>query len=140
MVLSAIYILDAKGKVLISRNYRGDVENGVIEKFFGLATEREDEGQLTPLLQTPEVTFAYIKHKNLYVVATTKKNSNIVMIFALLHKICSVSSLASRVEGPPGFVRDVQSLCTRLGVRGIFQRRGGREHQGQLCHHLRASR
>ncbi len=90
MVLSAIYILDAKGKVLISRNYRGDVEPGVIERFIGLATDREDEGQLTPLIRTDEATFTYIKHNNLYVVATTKKNSNVAMIFSLLHKICAV--------------------------------------------------
>eukprot|EP00095_Tigriopus_kingsejongensis_P002599 maker-scaffold632_size121914-snap-gene-0.20 protein:Tk02599 transcript:maker-scaffold632_size121914-snap-gene-0.20-mRNA-1 annotation:"ap-1 complex subunit mu-1" len=90
MVLSAIYILDMKGKVLISRNYRGDIENNVIDKFIGLAMDREDEGQTTPLIQTEECTFAYIKHNNLYVVATIKKNSNIAMVFALLHKICSV--------------------------------------------------
>jgi hypothetical protein len=34
--------------------------------------------------------FEFIKHSNLYVVATTKKNSNIAMIFVLLHKICAV--------------------------------------------------
>ena len=37
-----------------------------------------------------EATFAYIKHNNLYVVATTRKNSNVAMLFTLLHKICSV--------------------------------------------------
>ena len=37
MVLSAIYILDMKGKVLINRNYRGDVENSMIDKFIGYA-------------------------------------------------------------------------------------------------------
>ena len=37
-----------------------------------------------------ETTFAYIKHNNLYVVATTRKNSNVAMLFTLLHKICSV--------------------------------------------------
>ena len=91
MVLSGIYILDMKGKTLISRNYRGDIENSVLDKFIGLVMENEDEGQETPLLRTEEATFAYIKHNNLYVVATTKRNSNIVMIFALLHKICAVS-------------------------------------------------
>jgi len=90
MVLSAIYILDMKGKVLISRNYRGDIETNVVDSFIGLVMDKEEEGQLTPLLQTPEATFAYIKHNNLYFVATTKRNSNIVMVFALLHKICSV--------------------------------------------------
>ena len=90
MVLSAIYILDMKGKVLISRNYRGDIENTVIDKFIGLVMDREEDGSLTPLLQTEECTFAFIRRNNLYVVATTKKNSNIAMVFALLHKICQV--------------------------------------------------
>ena len=35
MACSAIYFLDNKGKVLISRNYRGDIENSVIDKFIG---------------------------------------------------------------------------------------------------------
>jgi len=90
MVLSGIYILDMKGKVLISRNYRGDIENNVIEKFIGLVMDKEEDGTLTPLLQTEESTFAFIRRNNLYVVATTKKNSNIAMIFSLLHKICAV--------------------------------------------------
>lgn len=90
MVLSAIYILDMKGKVLISRNYRGDVENSLIDKFIGLVSEKDEDGSLTPLICTPECTYAFIKHSNLYVVATTKKNSNIAMIFVLLHKICAV--------------------------------------------------
>lgn len=94
MVLSAIYILDMKGKVLISRNYRGDIETNLIDKFIGLVMDKEEEeGQETPLIQTPDATFAYIKHNNLYVVATTKRNSNIAMIFTLLHKICSVSQV-----------------------------------------------
>ena len=91
MVLSAIYFLDMKGKVLISRNYRGDVDSHVIDKFIGLVTDKEEDGTLTPLICTQDCTFAFIKHNNLYVVATTKRNSNIAMIFCLLHKICSVS-------------------------------------------------
>lgn len=90
MTLSAIYFLDIKGKVLISRNYRGDVDNSVIEKFIGLVNEREEEGSLSPLICLPECTMAFIRHTNLYIVATTKTNSNIAMIFCLLHTIRKV--------------------------------------------------
>jgi hypothetical protein len=90
MTLSAIYFLDMKGKVLISRNYRGDIESNLIDKFIGLVTDKEEDGSLTPLICTQECTYAFIKHNNLYVVATTQKNSNIAMIFVLLHKICAV--------------------------------------------------
>jgi hypothetical protein len=32
MVLSAVFILDVKGRVLISRNYRGDVSKAAADK------------------------------------------------------------------------------------------------------------
>ena len=58
----------------------------------GLVTDMEDDecSDQRPLIKTDECTFAYIKHSNLYVVATTRKNSNIAMLFTLLHKICAV--------------------------------------------------
>nr|CAI5833939.1 unnamed protein product [Callosobruchus analis] len=90
MSCSAIYILDVKGKVLISRNYRGDIDLGVIEKFMPLLMEKEEEGLLTPILQTTDCTFAYIKTNNLYIVSTTKKNANIALVFVFLHKIVQV--------------------------------------------------
>ncbi|XP_025205208.1 AP-1 complex subunit mu-1 [Melanaphis sacchari] len=90
MSASAIYILDVKGKVLISRNYRGDIAPNVIEKFMPLLMEKEEEGSLTPLLQTEECTFTYIKCNNLYVVSTTKKNANIMLVFVFLHKVVRI--------------------------------------------------
>lgn len=77
-------------QVLISRNYRGDIDLGVIEKFMPLLMEKEEEGMLTPMLQTTECTFAYIKYNNLYIVSTTKKNANIALVFVFLHKIVQV--------------------------------------------------
>ena len=61
-------------------------------KYTGLVTDMEDDdcSDQRPLIKTDECTFAYIKHSNLYVVATTRKNSNIAMLFTLLHKICAV--------------------------------------------------
>ena len=44
MACSAIYFLDMKGKVLLTRNYRGGIDSSVIK--------------------TEECTFAFIKHSN----------------------------------------------------------------------------
>ncbi|XP_023245308.1 AP-1 complex subunit mu-1-like [Copidosoma floridanum] len=90
MSISAIFILDMKGKVLISKNYRGDIEAGVIEKFMPLFMEREEEGNLTPIIQTTECTYAYKKHQNLYIVSITKKNANISLVFAFFVKLVEV--------------------------------------------------
>ena len=66
MSASAIYILDTKGKVLISRNYRGDIEMNVIERFMQLLLEKEDESQLSPIFQHGDVALVYIKYNNVY--------------------------------------------------------------------------
>lgn len=86
-----ILTLNLLRQVLISRNYRGDIDLGVIEKFMPLLMEKEEDGMLTPILQTVECTFAYIKYNNLYIVSTTKKNANIALVFVFLHKIVQVS-------------------------------------------------
>ncbi|OQV15502.1 AP-1 complex subunit mu-1 [Hypsibius exemplaris] len=90
MPASGIYILDTKGKVMVSRNYRGDIDMAFIEKFLPLLNEKEEEGNLTPLLSTLGVTFAYVKFNSLYLVATTKRNANITQIFSFLHKAVEV--------------------------------------------------
>lgn len=42
MTASAVFILDMKGKVIISRNYRGDVPMNCVERFSGHVLEAEE--------------------------------------------------------------------------------------------------
>ncbi|KAI1229654.1 hypothetical protein IHE44_0010986 [Lamprotornis superbus] len=91
MAASALFILDLKGKPLISRNYKGDVGLGEIENFMGVLLQREEEGTLTPVLTYGHVHFLWIKHANLYLVATTKKNGNASLVFSFLYKVVEVS-------------------------------------------------
>jgi len=90
MSASAIYILDMKGKVLICRNYRGDIDMSVVDKFMPKVMDNEDEGQVSPIIQHGEVAFIYIKYNNLYLVATSKKNSNVAIVFSFLHKLVQI--------------------------------------------------
>lgn len=90
MVVSAIYILDLKGKVLISRNYRGDIDLNIIEKFMPILGEREDEACLCPILKHKDINFLFIKCNNLYLVATTNRNANVALIFQFLHRSAQV--------------------------------------------------
>uniref|UniRef100_A0A915BQN5 MHD domain-containing protein n=1 Tax=Parascaris univalens TaxID=6257 RepID=A0A915BQN5_PARUN len=90
MSSSAIYVLDLKGKVIISRNYRGDIDMGVIDKFMPLLMEREEEGRQSPILDHQDATFIYIKHSNLYLVSTSKKNVNVALVLSFLYKCVEV--------------------------------------------------
>lgn len=66
MSASAVYVLDLKGKVLICRNYRGDVDMSEVEHFMPILMEKEEEGMLSPILAHGGVRFMWIKHNNLY--------------------------------------------------------------------------
>ena len=76
--------------MLISRNYRGDIDMAVIDKFMPLVMEKEEDSNLTPIISHGNVTFVYIKYNNLYLVSTTKKNANVAMVFSFLHKLVQV--------------------------------------------------
>jgi len=90
MVASAIFLLDQKGKVLISRNYRGDIPMTCIERFPKLLADQEEDNTITPIIQDDNVTFVYIKHSNVYVVSVTNRNSNTMMIVTFMHSLCKV--------------------------------------------------
>ncbi|VDN33967.1 unnamed protein product [Gongylonema pulchrum] len=76
----------------MSRNYRGDIEMSVIDSFMPLLMEKEDEGQLAPVLQKNDVSYVYVKHLNIFLVTISKKNANIAMLFAFLYKCIEVFS------------------------------------------------
>lgn len=63
---SAVYILDLKGKVLISRNYRGDIPTTAVEKFMPLVLEAEEEQAPVPCFNDEGINYLYIRHNNLY--------------------------------------------------------------------------
>lgn len=89
MVASAVYIMDLKGKVIISRNYRGDIPMNVSEKF-SLHIQEKDEMELRPVFTIDGVTYAYIKCNNLLLLAVTKKNSNISLLLFFLYRLTNV--------------------------------------------------
>lgn len=87
MAISGIYILDVKGKVLIQKSYRGDVDASVIDKFIQVVQDREEDSNLTPIVEADNCTLCYVKHNGLFLVAATKRNAPVTLVFQLLHKL-----------------------------------------------------
>ncbi|XP_053573903.1 AP-1 complex subunit mu-2 [Bombina bombina] len=90
MSASAVFILDLKGKPLICRNYKGDINMTEIDHFMPLVVQREEEGNLTPLLTHGKVHFLWIKYSNLYLVALSNKNANASLVYSFLYKVVEV--------------------------------------------------
>uniref|UniRef100_A0A4W5LVP1 AP-1 complex subunit mu-2 n=1 Tax=Hucho hucho TaxID=62062 RepID=A0A4W5LVP1_9TELE len=76
--------------VLICRNYKGDVDMAEIDHFLPLLMTQEEEGLTCPIMSHGNVHFLWIKHTNLYLVATTNKNSNASLVYAFLYKVVEV--------------------------------------------------
>mgnify|MGYP002280345713 FL=1 len=87
-------------QVLICRNYRGDIDMSVIDKFMPMVMDMEDDGLMSPIIQHNEITFIFIKYNNLYLVATSKKNANVAMVFSFLHKLVQVRDLLCSLNLP----------------------------------------
>ncbi|GBG34652.1 AP-1 complex subunit mu-1 [Hondaea fermentalgiana] len=89
MSASAIFFTDLKGKILISRNYRGDVPVSCIERF-ATRIQEEEEADRKPVFTEQDVTFVYIKYNNLYVLSVTKKNANVFTMMNYMVRLCGV--------------------------------------------------
>ena len=89
MSASAVFIMDTKGKVIISRNYRGDLPMSAAENFAKYLND-EEEDRLTPVIQDEEQSFIYLTHNNLILMAMTKKNANALVILSFLNQLIEV--------------------------------------------------
>ena len=84
--ISAIYFLDRKGRVIIFRNYRGEVDQDISEGFIDEVLEL-DEANMKPAFTIDNVHYVWIKHQNIYIVAVGKRNINVALIFSFLYKL-----------------------------------------------------
>jgi len=99
MVASAIFILDSRGKTLISRNFRGDVPVSAVNEFKKLAIDVEDRNAVNPFNRLEDLgyTFAHVKREDIYLVAVTRNNSNAAVLIAFLYKLVEVMTAYFKV-------------------------------------------
>ncbi|CAN4100507.1 unnamed protein product [Withania somnifera] len=88
---SALFLLDIKGRCLISRDYRGDVSVQQIEKFFTKLLEKEgDLESHGPVCYENGVNYMFVQHKNIYLLAASRQNSNAASLLVFLHRVVHV--------------------------------------------------
>jgi AP-1 complex subunit mu len=90
MSVSAVFVLDVKGRILIYRDYRGDISIKYAEKFMSKVNELEDSGKLSPVICDDGVTYIYLQHSNVYLLAVTRDNVNATAVVLFLHRLVEV--------------------------------------------------
>ncbi|KAI8475358.1 MAG: Mu1-adaptin [Monoraphidium minutum] len=90
MSVSALFLLDAKGRPLIYRDYRGDVSTKAAEKFIAKINELEDAARLSPVIHDDGVSYIYLLHVNVYLLAVTRDNVNAASVVVFLRRLVDV--------------------------------------------------
>lgn len=88
-MLSAIFFTDLNGKILISRDYRGDTPVACVEKFAEKIQDEEDT-VLKPIFTEEGITYVYIKLSNIYILSVTKRNANVTLMMLYMYHVASV--------------------------------------------------
>ncbi|ELP94852.1 AP-2 complex subunit mu-1, putative [Entamoeba invadens IP1] len=86
-MISAIFFMNAKGDLLISRIYRDDVMKGVATAFRSYVL---NEKNVLPVKIVGPTVFYHIRVNSLYIVALARSNNNAAVVFEVLHKIVEV--------------------------------------------------
>lgn len=92
MVASAVFIMSGNGSAIISRDYRGDVDMSVADRFARHLSE-DDDSALKPVFidEATGVSFCWIRHNGLILMAATKnKNSNVHLVLGFLYAAVEV--------------------------------------------------
>ncbi|KAK8804439.1 hypothetical protein WA538_001956 [Blastocystis sp. DL] len=83
-MISALLLIDAKGKNIVSRYYRGDVTKESADAFCTNVIAKKDTGSKPPITYIDGTTFIYVRNADHYIVAVTKKNASPGLIFHFL--------------------------------------------------------
>ncbi|KAJ6323669.1 hypothetical protein OIU76_011039 [Salix suchowensis] len=88
---SALFLLDIKGRVLVWRDYRGDVSAVQAERFFTKLIEKEGDPQSQdPVVYDNGVSYMYIQHSNVYLMTASRQNCNAASLLSFLHRVVDV--------------------------------------------------
>ncbi|CAO1621605.1 unnamed protein product [Jaminaea pallidilutea] len=87
-MISAFFIFNQKGEVLISRLYRHDLKRSIAEIF--RIQVISNPSVRSPIITLGSTSFFHVRHENLYVVAVTKTNANAALVFEWCYRLIGI--------------------------------------------------
>lgn len=87
-MISALFLYNIKGEVLISRLYRHDLKRTIADAFRIQVISNSDVR--SPVMTMGSTTFLHVRHENLYIVAVTRVNANAALVFEFLNQIVTL--------------------------------------------------
>ncbi len=75
-MISAVFLINQKGEIIIYRLYRDDVALSAANLFRVQVIAAKEAGAGAPVKQIEGSTFMYIRHKDMFFVAVSRTNAN----------------------------------------------------------------
>ncbi|KAF8509692.1 clathrin adaptor mu subunit [Gautieria morchelliformis] len=88
-MISAFFIFNQKGEVLISRLYRTDLKRSIADVFRIQVVSNSDVR--SPIITLGSTSFFHVRVNNLYVLAVTKNNANAALVFEFCYRFISIA-------------------------------------------------
>lgn len=87
MVVSGVFFLDIKGRVILGRNYRGDLPADAADHFGQLLAE-----SCAPVVHDAlsRLNYIHVRHTNLILLAIARQNTNAMAALVFLHRLARV--------------------------------------------------
>jgi AP-2 complex subunit mu-1 len=76
MCLSALFLINSKGEIVLFRLYRDDVTLSAANAFRLQVIAAKEAGSAAPVRSIEGNSFLYIRHKDMFFVAVTRSNAN----------------------------------------------------------------
>lgn len=88
-MISAFFIFNQKGEVLISRLFRTDLKRSISDVFRIQVISNPDIR--SPIITLGSTSFFHVRINNVYVLAVTKCNANAALVFEFIYRFISIS-------------------------------------------------
>lgn len=98
-LLPSDLLMQVKGRIIVHRDYRGDVSTKHAERFMAKLNELEETSSLTPIINDDGVSYIYLQISNLYVLAVARTNVNATAVVVFLHRLVEVFKHYFQVSG-----------------------------------------
>lgn len=103
-MISSFMILNLWGDILIYRDYRGEVKRSEMNSFSLFLLSAKNLSNV-PVIYHNGVSYYYISQKDLFLIVSSKSNSNVALIFEFLYAFLLICKNYFRDELADSIVR-----------------------------------
>ncbi|KAG9039182.1 hypothetical protein FRB95_011767 [Tulasnella sp. JGI-2019a] len=128
-MISAFFIFNQKGEVLISRLYRTDLKRSIADVFRIQVISNSDVR--SPIITLGSTSFFHVRVNNVYFMAVTKNNANAALVFEFIYKFMNIArSYFGKVDEESN--SEIDTLKMYITTEGVKSEQAVRDDSSKI--------